>query len=99
MLTHISPLLILGLVGLLGFVCQWLSDVLKLPAILFLLLVGILLGPVLSVFEPDVVFGDLLFPFISLSVAVILFEGALTLSRDELKEIGQPVLNMVAFGI
>ena len=99
MLTHISPLLILGLVGLLGFVCQWLSDVLKLPAILFLLLVGILLGPVLSVFEPDVVFGDLLFPFITLSVAVILFEGALTLSRDELKEIGQPVLNMVTFGI
>ena len=44
-------------------------------------------------------FGELLVPFISLSVAVILFEGALTLKRSELKEIGRPVRRMVTVGV
>ncbi len=92
-------LLILGLIGFIGFLCQWLSQRVKLPAILFLLLAGIVLGPVLSVVDPDKLFGDLLFPFISLSVAVILFEGALTLERSELKEIGKPVRRMLSIGV
>jgi len=71
----------------------------RLPAILFLLLSGILLGPVFSVIDPNELFGDLLFPYISLSVAVILFEGALTLKRRELEEIGKPVRNMVTYGV
>jgi len=94
-----SSLFIFGLIGLVGFVCQWVSYRVKLPAILFLLLSGILLGPVFSVLEPDALFGDLLFPFISLSVAVILFEGALTLERSEFKEIGLPVQRMVTIGV
>jgi len=94
-----SSLLTLGLIGLIGFLCQWFSYKVKLPAILFLLLVGILLGPVFGVFNPNELFGDLLFPFISLSVAVILFEGALTLKRNELKEIGRPVRRMVTVGV
>lgn len=93
-----SALLTFGFIGFIGFVCQWLSYKVKLPAILFLLLTGILLGPVFSVIDPGVLFGDLLFPFISLSVAVILFEGALTLKRNELKEIGRPVRRMVTVG-
>ena len=82
-----------------GFACQWLADYLKLPAILFLLVVGIALGPIFSILNPDQLFGDLLFPYISLSVAVILFEGALTLSRHQLKEIGRPVMNLISFGM
>ncbi len=92
-------LTIMGLIGFIGFLCQWFSSKVKLPAILFLLLSGVLLGPVFSVFDPNELFGDLLFPFISLSVAVILFEGALTLKRNELKEIGQPVRRMVSVGV
>jgi len=94
-----SSLLTFGLIGFIGFVCQWFSYRVKLPAILFLLLSGILLGPVFSILKPDELFGDLLFPFISLSVAVILFEGALTLEKSELKEIGVPVRRMVSIGV
>lgn len=91
-------LLLLGLIGLLGFLCQWLAWRLRLPAILFLLLTGIMLGPVSGLLDPDALFGDLLFPFISLSVAIILFEGSLTLKRQELKDIGSSVRNMVSYG-
>lgn len=94
-----STLFILGLIGLIGFLCQWLSQKVKLPAILFLLLTGIILGPTLGVVNPNDLFGDMLFPFISLSVAVILFEGALTLKRKELKDIGEPVKRMVTTGV
>jgi CPA1 family monovalent cation:H+ antiporter len=95
---EIPDLLMLGLIGLLGFACQILAWWLKIPAILFLLLTGIVLGPVTGVFNPDALFGDFLFPFISLCVAVILFEGSLTLKRTELKEIGSTVRNMVTYG-
>ena len=94
-----SSLLLLGLIGFVGFLCQWLSHKVKLPAILFLLITGILMGPVFGILEPNALFGELLFPFISLSVAVILFEGALTLKRSELKEIGRPVRRMVTVGV
>ncbi|NND81295.1 MAG: sodium:proton antiporter [Gammaproteobacteria bacterium] len=94
-----SSLLLLGLIGLLGFACQWLAAWVRLPAILFLLLTGILLGPVTGTLDPDALFGDLLFPYISLSVAVILFEGALTLRRNQLSSIGRPVRNMVTIGV
>ena len=94
-----SSLLTLGLIGFIGFLCQWFSYKVKLPAILFLLLSGLVLGPVFGVFDPNELFGDLLFPYISLSVAVILFEGALTLKSSELKEIGTPVRRMVTIGV
>ena len=94
-----SALFTLGLIGLIGFLCQWLAQKVKLPAILFLLLSGILVGPTLGLVDPNELFGDMLFPFISLSVAVILFEGALTLKRQELKGIGRPVQNMVTIGV
>ncbi|WP_113955310.1 cation:proton antiporter [Arenicella xantha] len=94
-----SSLLLLGLIGFVGFLCQWFSHRVKLPAILFLLIAGILLGPVFSILDPNALFGDLLFPYISLSVAVILFEGALTLKRSELNEIGRPVRRMVTVGV
>lgn len=94
----IPDLSLLALIGLLGFACQWLAWRVKLPAILFLLLTGILLGPVVEVLNPDALFGDLLTPIISLSVAIILFEGALTLRRSELREIGTVVRRLVSYG-
>ena len=69
--------------GVLGLSCQWLAWRMKLPAILLLLMAGLIIGPVTGVFNPNILFGDLLFPLISLSVAVILFEGSLTLNFDE----------------
>ena len=94
----ISPLLALAGIGLLAAVAQWAAWRVRLPAILFLLVFGILAGPVAGLVNPDALFGDLLFPIISLSVAVILFEGALTLKLSELKEIGATVRNLVTIG-
>ncbi|OMH28469.1 sodium:proton antiporter [Motiliproteus sp. MSK22-1] len=91
-------LLMLGIILLLGFLCQWFAWRIQLPAILFLLLTGILLGPTFSLLDPNALFGDLLFPFVSLSVAIILFEGSLTLKSVELRDIGPCVRNMVSYG-
>ena len=93
-----SPLLLLAGIGLLAAVAQWFAWRVRLPAILFLLVFGVMVGPVAGILDPDDLFGDLLFPIISLSVAVILFEGGLTLRISELKEIGSTVRNLVTVG-
>jgi CPA1 family monovalent cation:H+ antiporter len=93
-----QTMFLLAMVCLIGIACQWLAWVLKIPAILLLLLAGIIVGPLTGVVEPDVLFGDLLFPVVSLSVAVILFEGGLTLRVHELREVGHVVRNLVTFG-
>jgi CPA1 family monovalent cation:H+ antiporter len=92
-------LLTLAGIGLIGIACQWLAWRVRLPAILFLLLAGIVAGPVTGWLKPDKLFGELLFPFVSLSVAVILFEGALTLRFDRLRGLGQVVRRMVIAGL
>jgi len=66
---------------------------------LLLLLSGILVGPVTGFLKPGEVFGDLLTPLISISVAVILFEGGLSLSIADLREIGSVVRNLVTLGV
>lgn len=84
--------------GVLGLGCQWLAWRLKLPAILFLLIAGIVIGPVTGIFQPNDMFGDLLFPLISLSVAIILFEGSLTLNFKEIREVNKTVQSIVSIG-
>ncbi|MEL0629287.1 cation:proton antiporter [Psychromonas aquatilis] len=96
MLEHITGML--ALIGVLSLLCQWIGWKLHLPAILPLLLCGLLLGPGLGVLNPDEIFGDLLFPIISLGVAVILFEGALTLNFKEIKEHSRMVSHLVTIG-
>lgn len=99
--------LLLGIasVVVLGVGAQWVAWRLGLPSILMLLIFGFLAGPVSGlVFEgealldPDALFGDLLFPLISISVALILYEGGLTLSLKELPQIGNVVRNLVSVG-
>ncbi|MCS4533346.1 cation:proton antiporter [Neisseria montereyensis] len=92
-----TALLLSGVLAL-GIGAQWLAWYLKQPSILFLLLIGIIIGPVLGYFQPDEVLGKLLFPFISLGVAVILFEGSLTLEFHEVKQHGRMVQNLVTIG-
>ncbi len=81
-----------------GFLAQWLAWRVKLPAILFLLLAGIVLGPVSGLLQPDKLLGELLFPVVSLAVALILFEGSLTLRLHELPDIGRAVRGLVTYG-
>jgi len=82
-----------------GFACQWLAWRIKLPAILFLLLAGILAGPTLHWLAPNDLFGELLVPLVSIGVAIILFEGSLTLKFSEIRGHGAVVRNLVTFGV
>ena len=86
-------------IALCSVLAQWVAWAFRVPAILFLLLTGLLLGPFSGVLDPDALLGDLLFPVVSLSVAVILFEGALTLHFRELKGIGKVVRNLCSIGM
>lgn len=94
----IEPGLVLVGMLVIGFLCQWLAWRAKLPAIVFLLLAGLLLGPVLGLLRPDRLLGPLLFPMVSLAVALILFEGSLTLRFHELPGIGGAVRGLVSYG-
>ena len=86
-------------IGIIAIVCQWLAWRAKLPAILFLLLAGILVGPVSGLLNPQSLFGELLHPMISLAVAVILFGGSLTLKFNEIRGLEKVVRNMITLGL
>lgn len=98
----------LGLVPILGVISQLIAWRLKVPSILLLLVCGIVLGQFVSIDEilqhtahssGESSAAHLLFPFISLSVAVILFEGGLSLRLSELHEAGRPVFRLVTVGV
>lgn len=94
-----ATILLIAFITLAGALCQWLAWWLRLPAILFLLLTGILGGPVLGLMDPDALLGELLFPFVSLAVAVILFEGSLTLRFREIRGLEGVVRRFVGEGV
>ncbi|MEO0998775.1 MAG: sodium:proton antiporter, partial [Pseudomonadota bacterium] len=90
-------LIIVGIVAL-GVGAQWLAWRLRLPAIILLALAGVVAGPVTGLIDPAEEFGELLQPLISLCVAIILFEGGLSLSVRELKEAASGVSRLVYLG-
>ncbi|MCW8109793.1 sodium:proton antiporter [Alteromonas ponticola] len=94
-----DPMISLVLVGLLSIACQYFAYRVRLPAILPLLIIGIIVGPVFDVINADRLFGDLLFPVVSLSVAIILFEGALTLKFKDIAGHGNMVRNLCSVGV
>ena len=92
----------------LGIFAQWLAWKIKLPAILPLILFGLLLGPISTLFTPngekllsgdDIFSGELLFSFVSISVGVILFEGGLTLNIKEIRKVAGSVRNILTIGV
>ncbi|MBO1350332.1 MAG: cation:proton antiporter [Hormoscilla sp. GUM202] len=81
-----------------GIGAQVLGKYLKVPGIVFLLLFGILLGPDgLSLIHPQLL-GDGLEVIVSLSVALILFEGGLNLQVRDLSKISSSLRNLVTIG-
>ncbi|NLZ78682.1 MAG: sodium:proton antiporter, partial [Gammaproteobacteria bacterium] len=94
----ISTVLLLASIGVLSLFCQWLAWRVRVPAILFLLATGIACGPVLHYLNPEDVFGDLLFPMVSLAVAIILFEGSLTLRFSDIRGHSTMVRNLIPIG-
>jgi len=92
------PVTELATLVVLGIGATWLSWRLRVPSILLLLVAGFIAGPITGFLNPDLLLGDLLFPLVSLSVAVILFEGGLSLDIAELRDIGRVVRNLATVG-
>ena len=95
MLTVDSLMVKIALIGFLGIGAQWVAWKLGRPAIALMLIVGIIAGPVLGLIDPERDFGALQEPIIKLAVAVILFEGGLSLNFRELRQAGGAVTAMI----
>ncbi len=84
--TYIAVVLVLAVFT------QVLAWRLRVPALVLLLVVGFGLG---QVADPDELLGrDLLFGGTTIAVGIILFEGALSLSLREIRDIGAPVIRL-----
>lgn len=81
-----------------GGLAQWLGWRLRMPAIVFLLAAGLIVGPLTGWLEPDQIMGDTLFPLVSMAVAVILFEGALGLGSKGIRDAGRTVWLLLTVG-
>ena len=90
---------VIALIGVLGIGAQWLAWRTGWPAIFLMLAAGFLAGPVLGLIDPQAVFGELLAPMVAISVALILFEGGLSLDFRELRKYGEGVWRLVFFGV
>ena len=82
----------------LGIAAQWLAWRVHVPSILLLLLTGFVVGPITGWLRPDQLMGNLLFPVVSIAVAIILFEGGLSLQLSELKTGGRVIRNLTSVG-
>ena len=98
---------------ILGILAQWVAWKFKIPAILPLILIGLLVGPIAAEFlsgdgtkwiEPrwngsEGLFpGESLFYFVSLAISIILFEGGLTLRMSEIKNVGPVITKLITLG-
>lgn len=96
-----SEQVLIGLASIatLGFLAQWAAWRLGIPSILLLLLTGLVAGPITGFLHPNELFGTMLVPLVSLSVAVILFEGGLSLRLRELRSVGQVFGRLATVGV
>jgi NhaP-type Na+/H+ or K+/H+ antiporter len=98
---------------ILGILAQWVAWKFKIPAILPLILIGLLVGPIAAEFlsedgtkwiepiwngEKGLFPGDSLYYFVSLAISIILFEGGLTLKRSEIKNVGPVITKLITLG-
>jgi len=88
-----------AVISFFGILSQWLSWRIQLPSIIFLLTFGIIAGPLTEVLDPNALLGDYLFPFVSMGVAIILFEGGLTLRFDHMKGLTKPLYGLLTVGL
>jgi NhaP-type Na+/H+ or K+/H+ antiporter len=96
----VSQDVLLAIAGIivLGIGAQLLAARLRLPSILLLLIFGFIAGPVTGFLKPDELFGRLFLPLVSVSVALILYEGGLSLKLADLPKVGGVVRNLILLG-
>jgi NhaP-type Na+/H+ or K+/H+ antiporter len=98
---------------ILGILAQWVAWKFKIPAILPLILIGLLVGPLAAAYlsedgakwiepiwngEKGLFPGESLYYFVSLAISIILFEGGLTLKRAEIKNVGPVITKLITVG-
>lgn len=98
---------------ILGIMAQWFAWKLKIPAILPLILVGLAVGPIATLFTEDggkliepiwngesgLFPGESLFYFVSLAIGIILFEGGLTLRKGEVLNVGPVIVKLITMAV
>ncbi|MBN2304618.1 MAG: sodium:proton antiporter [Anaerolineae bacterium] len=94
-----DALVSLASIVVLGIGAQWFAWRVGLPSILLLLLAGFMAGPVTGLVDPDHLLGDTLFPVVSVSVGVILFEGGLTLRLNEIEGVRRVIFRLISVGM
>lgn len=88
----------LASIVVIGVAAQWVGRRFEFPAILLLLPAGFAAGE-LGLVEPEELFGDTLFPLVTLLVALLLFQAALQLRVSDLPGPARgPVLRLVTIG-
>ncbi|WP_114390847.1 cation:proton antiporter [Notoacmeibacter marinus] len=87
----------LAFIGAAGIAAQWIAWRTHLPAIVLLLAAGFVAGPLTDFINPVRDFGDVYRPVVSLAVAIILFEGGLTLNFREIRETSMGVRRLIYF--
>jgi NhaP-type Na+/H+ or K+/H+ antiporter len=90
---------VIALVGVLGIGAQWVAWRTGWPAIVLMLAAGFLAGPILGIIDPHHAFGELLEPAVAIGVALILFEGGLSLDLRELRKAGDGVARLVFIAV
>lgn len=97
---------------ILGIFAQWAAWRFKIPAILPLILIGLFVGPISTLISADglkwiepvwngkkgLFPGESLYNFVSLAIGIILFEGGLTLKRNEISKVGPVILKLISIG-
>ena len=79
---------------------QWIGRRLGFPSLLLLLPLGLLAGDVLGLVDPEALLGDLLFPTVSLLVALLLFQSGLKLRFADLPDgAWSPVVRLLTVGM
>lgn len=97
--TSFALTLQIVLTVLAGVTAQVMGEIAKVPSIIFLLLFGIGLGPDgIGLLHPQDL-GIGLEVIVALSVALILFEGGLSLELSELGQVSNSLRNLVTIGI
>ncbi|MEL7519829.1 MAG: cation:proton antiporter, partial [Pseudomonadota bacterium] len=94
---------------MLGIGAQWIAWRLNFPGIVLMAIAGILAGPVFGLLHPpdlapgvapmEALFGEFYRPIIGIAVAVILFEGGLTLNFSEIRGLQTGVRRLVFPGV
>lgn len=99
MLFDLPVMLVIVLFLALGIFSQWLANRIKWPSIVVMSIVGLLVGPILGLANPEQTLGSEIFsPIVSLAVAIILFEGSSNLDFRELKGISKAVIRIITIG-